>query len=219
MSGNPRSPRIRARRAATTAEILGAAWTLAREHGLVGFSMRALADAVGMRAQSLYEYFPSKHALYDAMFRAGNEAFLELQLELDRTTGDESDLRAEAQRRLRGFFDFCVDDPVRHQLLFLRTIPDFEPTPASYAIAREAYDVAVAGLRRAGFDESTIDLTNAIASGLVAQQLANDPGGDRWERLIDPAVDVILATRSKATRSTTSSRGRRPAIRKQETDR
>jgi hypothetical protein len=30
-------------------------------------------------------------------------------------------------------------------------------------------------------------------TGLTDQQLSNDPGGDRWARLLDEAVDMFLA--------------------------
>ncbi len=30
-------------------------------------------------------------------------------------------------------------------------------------------------------------------TGLTSQQIANDPGGDRWERLVDRAVAMLLA--------------------------
>jgi hypothetical protein len=33
----------------------------------------------------------------------------------------------------------------------------------------------------------------ALLTGLVAQQLANDPGGERWVRLVDDAVDLLIA--------------------------
>ena len=66
--------------AATRREILDAAWSLAGSEGLVGFGMRELGSRVGMRAQSLYVYFPSKYALYDAMFAEGNaELFARVQ--------------------------------------------------------------------------------------------------------------------------------------------
>lgn len=67
------TPRARRRRQ-TTAEILDAAWGLARRHGLASIAMRDLGRAVGLRAQSLYAYFDSKAALYDAMFRQGRVA-------------------------------------------------------------------------------------------------------------------------------------------------
>ncbi len=38
-----------------------------------------------------------------------------------------------------------------------------------------------------------IDLWTALTSGLANQQVANDPGGDRWLRLVDDAVSMFLA--------------------------
>ncbi len=58
----PNTDRRTRRREATRQEIVDAAWTLAREQGLAGLSLRELARQVGMRAPSLYSYFPSKAA-------------------------------------------------------------------------------------------------------------------------------------------------------------
>ena len=52
----------------TRQEILDAAWRLARERGLTGWSLRELANAVDMQAPSPYGYFDGKDAIYDAMF-------------------------------------------------------------------------------------------------------------------------------------------------------
>ena len=69
-------PRAR-RRQATMDRILDAAWELAEEQGLAGISLRDLAARVDLRQPSLYSYFGSKHALYDAMFAQGCEQMLE----------------------------------------------------------------------------------------------------------------------------------------------
>ncbi len=92
--------------------------------------MRDLGDRVGMRAQSIYSYFASKHEIYDAMFLEGYQAFAERI----GTIGDEQiegDPVAAAKVAARLFVVFCASDPTRYQLLFQRTIPDFEPSPAS----------------------------------------------------------------------------------------
>ena len=68
-------PRAR-RKEAKREEILAAAWTLAHRDGLGAISLRDLAAMVGLRQPSLYAYFDSKHALYDAMFEQGNRALL-----------------------------------------------------------------------------------------------------------------------------------------------
>src|SRR4051812_42209889 len=65
------------RREARIAEIIAAAWKLAREQGIGGLSLHALARKVGIRQPSLYAYFDSKHALYDALFADGNRQLRE----------------------------------------------------------------------------------------------------------------------------------------------
>lgn len=175
------------RREAARTDIVAQAWTLAREHGLLGFSLRDLARTLGMAAPSLYSYFDSKHALYDAMFADGYRAFLAL----DRPPG--SDLRSALLAGARRFAEFCQDDPVRYQLMFQRTIPNFEPTPSSYALAQEAYERDFAPLRALGLaSQRHLDLVTGVISGLVAQQLANEPDSDRWLRLLDEAAHMLV---------------------------
>ena len=49
-------------------------------------------------------------------------------------------------------------------------------------------------LARNGITEPRhIDLWTALVTGLVDQQVANDPGGDRWTRLIAESTDMFLA--------------------------
>ena len=101
----------------------------------------------------------------------------------------------------RAFVEFCVEDPVRYQLLFQRTIPDFEPSPDSYADALAVLDVAREQLSSIGItDTAALDLWTALITGLVDQQLSNDPGGDRWTRLLPQAVDMFLAHHRRGRR-------------------
>ena len=178
------------RRAETRAEIVAAAWELAREQGLAGLSMRDLGARVGMRAPSVYSYFAAKDAIYDAMFRQGYEEFIEWMT--DDTTGT-TDVVAQARAHAHRFFTFCTDDPVRYQLLFLRTIPGFEPSPESYALAVRALEQGHRAFARWGItDPDAADLATAVLTGLTSQQIANDPGGDRWERLVDRAAAMLV---------------------------
>lgn len=170
-------------------EILEAAWDVCRVEGLGGLSLRDLARRVGMQAPSLYSYFASKHAIYDAMFAAGCEEFVRGQHDLVFTGDPLADLKL----RLRYFVEFCTTNQVRYQLLFQRTIPGFEPSPESFAVSmdslREMADWFVA--RGLGGQES-LDLFTAIGTGLADQQISNDPGGDRWLRLLDDAVEMFF---------------------------
>ena len=129
----PRRDRIAERREATRLEILDAAWELAQEQGLAEFTLRDLAERVGMRAPSLYAHFASKHAIYDAMF---GQAWSEYeQVALAELANLPQAPRAAIRRLARAFFDFAVANPARHQLMNQRTIPGFEPSAESYAPA------------------------------------------------------------------------------------
>ena len=70
--------KVAQRRESKIASIVEAAWGLAREHGIQLVSLRDLAKEVGMQQPSLYAYFDSKNALYDAMFADGNRQLLEV---------------------------------------------------------------------------------------------------------------------------------------------
>jgi hypothetical protein len=95
---------------------------------------------------------------------------------------------------MHDFARFAVGDTGRHQLLFQRPVPGFEPSPASYALAVATLDRSREVLEDVGITESAhLDMLTAITGGMVNQQLANDPGGDRWLRLIDDTLDVYLA--------------------------
>src|SRR3954454_16595118 len=106
--------KVTQRREAKLASIVESAWKLAREHGVAGISLHALAREVGMRQPSLYEYFDSKHALYDAMFADGNRQLLE---RLDATKLPR-DPRNALKKYLRTFMDFAMEDAARTELLF-----------------------------------------------------------------------------------------------------
>src|SRR4051795_8510143 len=128
--------KVAERREAKVTSIVAAAWDLAREHGIAGVSLHALAREVGMRQPSLYEYFASKHALYDALFADGNRKLLERldAVKLPRAA------RPALKKVLRTFVDCALEDPARCELLFERHIPGFTPTPESYALAERALE-------------------------------------------------------------------------------
>lgn len=179
------------RHGVTRQEILRAAWDLARTRGLTGWTLRDLGAAVGMQAPSLYVYFAGKDAIYDAMFADGYQQML------DRTRAwAAQDLAPEALVRdgAHRYVGFAVSDPARMQLLFQRVIPGFVPSAEAYALARQVVDALAALLADAGIrDPAAVDLWTALLTGLANQQVSNDPGGDRWIRLVDDAVDMFLA--------------------------
>jgi AcrR family transcriptional regulator len=192
MLGNPIRDRRAERRESTRAEILGAAWELVGAEGLAALSLRDLARRVGMQAPSLYSYFDSKHAIYDAMFAQGARDFLERERQFN-AAGSSGDPLRDLQAGMHLFVAFCTENPVRYQLLFQRTIPGFEPSAESFAISVEGLELTRARLGALGFtDPEVLDLLTALGTGLTDQQISNDPGGDRWIRLVDEAMVMFF---------------------------
>jgi AcrR family transcriptional regulator len=177
------------RRRAARDSIVDAAWTLVREEGLAALSLRELAQRAGITTPTVYAYFDSKNDIYDAMFGRAATQFAETMSEPD----DSDDPRGALVSGLRRFVEFCTSDPTRYQLLFQRTIPGFEPSPESYAPAVRALDGARQRLALNGInDPRHLDLWTALTTGLVDQQVSNDPGGQRWTALIEEAVTMFL---------------------------
>ena len=53
-------------------------------------------------------------------------------------------------------------------------------------------------------DPAVLDLWTAMLTGLTDQQISNDPGGQRWERLLDQAVDMLLREAAAAAAPTST---------------
>lgn len=147
-----------------------------------------------MQPPSLYSYFDSKNAIYDAMYAQGARQFVDEQ----RALPLRDDPLAALKRVVRFFVEFCAADFARYQLLFQRTIPGFEPSPDSFKISQDSLAELGDLLVRCGVrGPRALDLFTALATGLADQQLSNDPGGDRWIRLIDDAVEMFYEHISK----------------------
>jgi AcrR family transcriptional regulator len=178
------------RRDAARGAIVDAAWALVQEQGLAALSLRELAKRAGITTPTVYAYFDSKNTIYDAMFARAAADFADRMTE-PYETDDPRSVLADGVRR---FVGFCTSDIARYQLLFQRTIPGFEPSPESFAPALRALDAVRERLALNGVtDPRHVDMWTALTTGLVDQQISNDPGGDRWSRLIDDVVAMFLA--------------------------
>lgn len=199
------APRERRRRNRdqVVAAILDAARTVMRERGVADLSLREVARRVSMQAPSLYEYFPSKLALYDALFLAGFRLF-KARLERDvlgRTTFWDL-LRAQFE----AYIGFARENPDLYQILFEHPVPGFAPSAESMAegaplldrITQRVAEAIGTGEIAPGLPASQArDLAIAMMHGITSQHLANDhdapPGTGRYGDLIGPAVAVLQA--------------------------
>ena len=131
----------------TRSQILDLAVAIMTEDGVAGLSMASLARALSIQPPSLYKYFPSRMAVYDALFRQGQLANLEALRSGMRGAVPGMDAVAagmEAAGR------WAVSHPVLAQLLFWRPVPGFQPTADAFAPALEIIDQLRHALRDAG---------------------------------------------------------------------
>jgi AcrR family transcriptional regulator len=178
-----------ARRQSARATVLAAAWEMVRADGLAALSLRDLARQAGITTPTVYAYFDSKNAIFDAMFGEAAQSFAESKAELVDQGDPYENLMADAQN----FIEFCVSDVARYQLLFQHSVPGFSPSPQSYAPAVRALELTREHLAGYGVrDPRHVDVWTALLTGLVDQQTSNDPGGDRWTRLVDDVVRMFL---------------------------
>lgn len=163
------------------AEILQVSLELMAEDGVAGLSLAEVARRIGVKPPSLYKHVDSKQAVYDALFAAGTrqhwaavEAVVEgLEPGLEQlTAGFEASVR------------WCIEHPVLTQLLYWRTVPGFEPSPASFAPSIETMERSRVVLQAAvdrgqlkprAATDAGMALFTCLISGVITQQLANEP--------------------------------------------
>lgn len=202
-ASSPGLSRVARRRAAVIDEALEHAVALMAEEGVGALRVSEVARRMGIRGPSLYKYFPSRHAVYDALFARGLAA--ERAAAMAAAESAEPGvprIRAGARAVVR----WAVENPALAQLLHWRPVPGFEPSPETFEVSthdvstvRGILTEAVAlGQLRAGADsDDAMRLYTVVLSGVISQQLANEPGASFetgvFSRLIDRALDLFLS--------------------------
>jgi AcrR family transcriptional regulator len=182
----PEAPldRRRRRRLQTIEEVLDVATAIMAEQGVVGLSVGEIARRMGIKPPSLYVYFPSKHALYDALFERGARAVLEEMAFLTEPLPEDQPLEEQLLVAARAWVRWAVDHPAYTQLLYWRPVPGFEPSSRAFAPAVEMVErstARMAEMQRRGLLRDDVEVTAmhgdwiALLSGVVTRQLSNAP--------------------------------------------
>jgi len=183
----PGTDRRHLRRQQTIDEIIEVAVRLMAVSGVAGLSLGQVARQVGVRTPSLYGYFPSKNALYDAVFARGARSVLDAVGAASADAGQADSAYDALLIAGRAMARWCMANQVYAQLLFWRPVPDFTPSPDAYQPAVELVDrtrTLFTDLRDRGLLRSDADLDAAVrdwivvVSGVLSQQLANAPDED-----------------------------------------
>ena len=195
----PPSPRVQRNREAATQAILEAARAIMREEGVAALSMQGLARRMDMRAPSLYNYFNSKAEIYDTLFRLGFTMFDAHIKELMQTS---TGLRDELRINIEGYMSFALANPDLYQLCFERPVPGFVPSQESLALSfgilNQSYQRAEKFKKQLNTKltgQQIVDTVIAIAHGLTAMQLSNEPhlpvGQGRFGSLIPVVLSIL----------------------------
>jgi len=172
------------------------------EEGAGAVTVSEIARRLGMRAPSLYKYFPSLHAIYDALFSRGNAQVANYMNAATATSEPGLDhLRTASRAMIR----WSIQEPGLASLLFTRPVPGFKPSAEAFAPSQAMWQLwrhhlTVAAQRgelapSADSDDAMRMLT-VLISGICSQQLANQPGASYedgiFSRLTDEGLDMFV---------------------------
>jgi AcrR family transcriptional regulator len=197
-----RLDRRQRRRQETIEEIVDVAVEVMKEYGVAGLSLGEVARRMGMRTPSLYVYFGSKNAVYDAVFargwRAVHSAMTQVYDELPAT----KDLSAYVLRCARVFVGWTLEHPVQAQLMGWRPVPGYEPSAEAYEPAVETLAASQANLERLrdrglfppdADVELLMRIWTVLISGVMTQQLANAPDQSFEDGLYTATLPDLVA--------------------------
>ena len=132
-----------------------------------------------MRAPSLYHYFPSKIAIYDALFQLGFRLYAEHTAEATRAVLSWQD---EVRLNCEAYMTFAQQNPELYQLCFERLVPGLIPSAESLQLSLGLHKHAYSRFSQwqAGMDtqlstEQVVNPLIVLMHGITAQHMANEP--------------------------------------------
>ncbi len=137
--------RTRTPSAGMESALLTAAAELLEQEGPEALSIRRIAAAAGVAPMGVYNHFSSKSGIVEALFVRGFDRLGLAMVTLDEIA-DPLEALVEGGRRYRAL---ALAHPMAYQLMFLRAVPGFEPSPGAVAVAARAFEGLVAAVRRA----------------------------------------------------------------------
>src|SRR3954447_15014080 len=186
------------RRQQTIEEILDIGESVMTEEGVNGLSLAEIARRLGVQPPSLYKYFSSLMAVFDALFERGMTEHLEVM----RTAmaGAQPGLDA-LTKGLEASGRWALTNRALAQLLFWRPVPAFEPTAVAMQPSVEMVNLqrtAVADAVAAGElgpeadSMETVYLASTLLTGVLSQALANEPDLEWGEGRFTPTFPKLM---------------------------
>jgi AcrR family transcriptional regulator len=189
------------------AAILEVARAVMREDGVAALNLQEIARRVGMRAPSLYTYFPSKIAIYEALYVMGIRLYRQRVEQIIEQYGASWE---SIEAAFTNSLEFAKEYPELYQLVFERPVPHFVPSQEGIAEGQKLAEISCkamerlvdSGLAVPGVTPQQADnLFIALMNGLTALHMANEPhlpvGSGRFGSLIPHAVALLRAAWSQ----------------------
>jgi AcrR family transcriptional regulator len=196
--GPQRVDRRARRHQETIEEILDIATDVMTEEGVNGLSLSAVARRLGVQPPSIYKYFSSLMAIYDALFRRGQLEHLEVMRQA--MAAPEPGLEA-LTAGLEASGRWLLTNRAIAQLMFWRPVPSFEPSAEALAPSVEMValqraamaDAVVAGqLGPEADSEEAVYLVSTLIVGVLSQAMANEPGLEWGKGRFTPTFPKLM---------------------------
>ncbi len=181
--------------------ILLNARAIMREEGVAALNLRELARRLRFTVQALYKYYPSKMALYDALFREGTRLSA---AHWNSAMANADSFWDKLEAGLEAIMRFAHEYPELNELTFSRPVPGFVPSEESMGESMamlQGFDqtiqqaIARGELRLDVSPTEVRDLYLAMLDGLTRQHMANEPdtpiGSGRYGSLIPAAIALF----------------------------
>ncbi len=168
------------------------------EEGVNGLSLAEVARRLGVQPPSIYKYFDSLMAIFDALFLRGQVEHLAVMREA--MASAEPGLGA-LTAGLEASGRWALGHRALAQLMFWRPVPSFEPTPEAFAVSAEmvaleraalADAVAAGELGPEADSDEAVYLLSTLIIGVLSQAMANEPDVDWGQGRFTPLFPKLM---------------------------
>ena len=196
----PATDRRARRRQETIIEILDLAEQVVTEQGVNGLTLAEVARRLGVQPPSLYRYFASLDAVYDALFERGMLATVAV---MRAAAHDASPGLPALSAALEANGRYLLDHPALAQLMYWRPVPSYNASDEAMVASNEMVDMQRGSLRdavangqlgaAAAESDEALFTVASIISGVTTMAMANQPG-KRWgEDRFTPVFPRLIA--------------------------
>ncbi len=184
--------------------LISAAAEMITTQGQAGFSLRKVAQQVGVSQTALYRHFANKEELFAAV---AEQSFLRLSEKSRQAFDSHNDLTERTIEVGMAYLDFAAENPNLYRLMFDSAIADNQRYPALADARRQAFKYSAlnsAAMRRLRDPDIAPDSLEAESTKILSQALVHGLASLMIEGMIHSRVErqeLMRKTLSESLRS------------------